>query len=55
MSVEKISNVVAIRRYFAAEPHGRKVELDEIKVLDSKARKELGSLAAKELGVELSN
>lgn len=50
--METISPVQAIKRYFADDP--RPVSLAELKELSQEDRKELGALAAKELGLELA-
>lgn len=44
--------VQAMKTFFEAEPHGRKVTMDELKALDRVERQELGRLAAEALGVE---
>ena len=49
---EPMSNVAAIRKFFAEGEHGRKVEMSELKVLTAEEREELGKLAKIELGVE---
>ena len=46
---EKISNVSAIRNYFAAGKWGRKVEMKELKVLSQDERQELGDMAREAL------
>lgn len=45
----KISNVAAIRKFFAEGENGRKVEMAELKALTPKEREELGKLAKVEL------
>lgn len=47
-----MKSVAAIKRYFEADPHGRKVTMDELRTLTPDERRELGSLACVELGVE---
>ena len=49
---ETMSNVAAIRKYFAEGEHGQKVEMAELKALSPDEREELGKLAKIELGVE---
>ena len=44
--------IVAIKRFFEEGPHGRKVEMSELKELDMKEREELGRLCCGALGVE---
>lgn len=44
--------IVAIKRFFEADPHGRKVEMAELKELSMEERDELGRLCADALGVE---
>ena len=46
---DRISNVAAIRQYFADGKHGRKVEMQELKELTMNAREELGELCRQEL------
>ena len=48
-----MTKMKAIKAYFEAAPHGRKVTLDELKALSEGDRVELASLAAAELGCEL--
>ena len=48
-----MTKMKAIKAYFEASPHGRKVTLDELKALPDADRIELASLAAAELGCEL--
>ena len=45
----KLSDVAAIREYFAKGEHGRKVEILELKALPVDDRKELGELCRAEL------
>jgi len=40
-----MSNVAALRDYLAAGPHGRRVEMNELKALTAEERQELGDLA----------
>jgi hypothetical protein len=49
MSIKAIS---AIKRYFEADPNGRKVTMDELKACSLDERQELGRLAAEALGEE---
>ena len=49
----KNTPVALIKRFFEAEPHGRKVTMQELKDLDTNDRQELGGMIADELGVEL--
>lgn len=49
MDVSNLNNVGAIKRFFEAEPHGRRVTMEEMKALSSNSREELGVLAKKEL------
>lgn len=54
--MEKMSTVQAIKAYFENpkdHPHSRVVTMDELKGLKMEDRRELGVMAAKELGVEL--
>ena len=50
--MEKMTRIKAIRTFFEADG-GRKLAMSELKELTADDRKELGELAAKELGVEL--
>lgn len=45
-----ISTMKAIQTYFSSGPHGSKVSIAEMKALAPEDRKELGELAAVELG-----
>jgi hypothetical protein len=45
-----MKSITAIKTYFEADPHGRKVTMDELKGLDAAERQELGRLACAELG-----
>lgn len=47
-----IKAIPALKRYFEADPHGRKVTMDELKALSHSERQELAALAAVELGEE---
>jgi len=47
--MEPISNVAAIREYFAKGKYGRKVEMSELKDISAENREELGILARKAL------
>jgi hypothetical protein len=49
MDVSTMNNVGAIKRYFEAEPFGRKVTMEEMKALSFESREELGRLAKAEL------
>lgn len=50
-----MTNVVAIKKYFGDTLlHNRPVTMQELKALTAEDRKELGTLAAKELGVEIT-
>ena len=49
MEEKQLSDVAAIREYFAKGEHGRKVEIDELKALSLPDRKELGELCRAEL------
>lgn len=42
--------IVAIKRYMEADPHGRTVEMAELKELTTEERNELGELCCVELG-----
>lgn len=44
--------VPAIKRFFESEPHGRKVEVSELRDLPKPDRQELGRLCAEALGEE---
>lgn len=44
--------VAAIKAYFEAEPHGRKISMDELRDLSKPERQELGEMCCEELGVE---
>lgn len=50
---EKMSRLKAIRTFFESGENGRKLTMDELKALTPDDKKELGELAAAELGVEL--
>ena len=41
---EKGGNITLIRDYFGKEPHGRRVEISEIKALPKEDRDELANL-----------
>jgi hypothetical protein len=45
-----MTGIVAIKHYFEADPHGRKVTLDELKELSKVERRELGQMACDALG-----
>jgi hypothetical protein len=45
--------VQALKAYFEADPHGRKVTMDELKALDKPERRELAEMCAAQLGVTL--
>lgn len=47
-----MKSIPAIKRYFEAEPNGRKITMDELKGLSADERQELGLLACTELGTE---
>jgi len=49
MPKDELTPVAAIKRFFEAEPHGRRVDLDELKALSVDDRHELGNLAKEEL------
>jgi hypothetical protein len=51
MALKKIE---AIKTYFEADPHGRKVTMDEMKALTSDERQELAEMCAAALGDELA-
>ena len=42
--------IKAIKTYFEAGPHGRRVSMDEMKALTPEERRELGAMACAELG-----
>ncbi len=42
----------ALKTYFEAEPHGRKVTMDEMKSLSKEERQELGEMCCEALGTE---
>ncbi len=42
--------IKAIKTYFEAGQHGRKVGMDEMKALSAEERQELGRLACAEIG-----
>jgi hypothetical protein len=50
-----VKAATAIKRYFEADPHGRKVTVDELKELERDDRRELGSLACVELDEEFED
>ena len=52
--MEKMSKMKAIREYFEKD-NGRKVSLAELKALTPEDREELSTLAATELGIELTD
>lgn len=41
-----------MKAYFEAEPHGRKVTMDELRELSKPERQELGEMCCEALGVE---
>lgn len=45
--------VQALKAFFEAEPHGRKVTMDELKALDKPSRRDLAEMCCAELGVTL--
>lgn len=47
-----MKSIVAIKRFMESEPHGRKVDMAELKELDVRERDELGRLCCEALGVE---
>lgn len=47
--------IPAIKRFFEAEPNGRKVTMDELKNLGHEDRQELGALACEALGEEFES
>lgn len=47
-----MKSIVAIKRFFEADPHGRKVDMAELKELSIDERDELGRLCCAALGVE---
>lgn len=49
---ESMSRIAAIRKYFERDG-GRKLSMDELRMLTTQDRHELGQLAARELGVTL--
>ena len=51
--MEQMNKVQAIKRFFEAQPYGRKVEMLEMKALTIEDRSELGTLAAEAMGVEI--
>lgn len=46
---KKMSNVAAIREFFGSGEHGRKVEMEELKVLSVDERQELGDMCREAL------
>lgn len=51
--MDQMTNVKAIREFFERDG-GRKVSMDEFRALSTEDRKELGSLCAQQLGVEIT-
>ena len=49
---KEISNLAAIRKYFAKEPSGSKIEMSELKALTPNERDELGAMSKAELSQE---
>lgn len=47
-----MKSIVAIKRYFESEPHGRKVSMDELKGFSKEERNEVGAMCCAELGEE---
>lgn len=45
--------VKALKSFFEADPHGRKVTMDELRALNKEERHELAAMACEQLGVEL--
>jgi hypothetical protein len=45
-----VKTVQALKAYFEAEPHGRKIDMTELKALSKEDRHELAALACIELG-----
>jgi hypothetical protein len=51
--MEKVGKLTAIKRFFESGDDGRKVTMEELKVLTMKDREDLAGPCAKAMGLEL--